>query len=136
MTSDKPSIVNILSVVICDDVRTENTGKDILIGVYGGPIALHAIPSPPLPLRCWINLEVRGPTNISLNFRARDHRGKQLLFSQAQIGTQEEHGLGNISLGPFLYVLTEPEGSLTLDYQEEEGEWKNFLTKPVRYQSK
>lgn len=43
------------SVVICDDVRKEVNGKDILIGVYGGSIIVQSLPVN-LPIAVWVEL--------------------------------------------------------------------------------
>jgi hypothetical protein len=34
------------TVLFCDDIRKEASGKDIVIGVYGGPVNVHAYPTP------------------------------------------------------------------------------------------
>ena len=136
MTTAKSSKVNILSAVICDDVRTEKNGKDLLIGVYSGAIVVHAIPSPPMSLRCWVNLQVQGPTDVTLNFRAVDQNNDQIFFAQVNIGTQDEHGLGSIPLGPIFYSLKEPEGLLKIDFKEGRRGWQNIISKSTKYQSK
>ena len=136
MTTTKSATVKIISAVICDDVRTEKNGKDLLIGVYSGAIIVHAIPSPPMSLRCWINLQMDGPVEVTLKFRAVDQNNSQLFYSQASVGTKDEHGLGSIPLGPILYTLKEPEGFLKIDYKEGQHDWKNIIIKSTKYQSK
>jgi hypothetical protein len=44
---------NISSVIVCDDIRREISGKDILIGVYSGEIVLSSIPFS-LNLAIWL----------------------------------------------------------------------------------
>lgn len=39
------SKVSITAVIVCDDIRKEVTGKDILIGVYSGDIIVQDIPA-------------------------------------------------------------------------------------------
>ncbi len=135
--TDKDALkVKILSVVVCDDVREENNGKEILIGVYSGAITVHMIPSLPLPLRCWVNLTIQGPSKVKLYFRARDHDNKEIFQAQLETGTEDEIGMGSIPLGPIIYTLRDPEGSLKVDYKEGEGDWANIITKSVKYQSK
>lgn len=136
MTTMNTSKVKILSAVICDDVRTEKNGKDLLIGVYSGAVIVHAIPSPPMSLRCWINLQMEGPTDVSLNFRVVDQNNDRIFFAQMNIGTQDEYGLGSIPLGPILYSLKEPEGLLRVDFKEGQGDWQNIMEKSTKYQSK
>lgn len=50
----------ITSVIICDDVRREMSGKDILIGVYSGTINVPAYPAN-FPAAFWFEIE---PTQL------------------------------------------------------------------------
>lgn len=44
------------AVVFCDDIRIENNGKHILIGVYGSDLVPENIPSS-FPISLWMRLE-------------------------------------------------------------------------------
>ena len=46
----------VTSLLLCDDVRKEASGKDILIGVYSGSIDVTAYPAM-FPLMLWIEFE-------------------------------------------------------------------------------
>lgn len=46
----------IADTVFCDDIRTENNGKHILIGVYGSDLVPGAMPSA-FPIALWIRVE-------------------------------------------------------------------------------
>lgn len=133
--TDTPK-VKVLSAVVCDDVREESNGKQILIGVYSGAITVHMIPSLPLTLRCWVNLRIQGPCKLKLYFRATDHDDKEIFNAELETGTEDPVGLGSIPLGPIIYTLREPDGSLKVDYREEEGDWINVITKSTKYQSR
>lgn len=50
---------DVSAVIICDDVRKENTGKDILIGVYSGTVNVPAYPTT-FPAALWIEIEPEG----------------------------------------------------------------------------
>jgi hypothetical protein len=54
------------SVILCDDIRREDNGKDMLIGVYNGVIAVEKIPAflPSFALRFVMKLARAG--NIKL----------------------------------------------------------------------
>lgn len=135
MTESVAPKVKILSAIVCDDVRVENNGKEILVGVYSGAITVHMIPSLPLSLRCWINLSIDGPCLVKLYFRATDSDDKEIFGAEIETGTNENIGLGSIPLGPILFTLRDPEGYLKIDYKEGEGDWSNVITKSARYQS-
>ena len=134
MTTEKSPSLSILSAVVCDDVRAEDNGKELLIGVYSGTITVHAIPSLPLPLRCWINMKIEGPYATRLQFRAIDHNREEMYRSQTDTKTDDDAGEGSIILGPILFSLKDPEGHLMIDYKEEGGDWINVITKKTRYQ--
>ena len=136
MTENAVPKVEILSAVVCDDVREENNGKEILVGVYSGTIAVQEIPSPPLSLRCWVNLRIQSSCEVRLYFRAIDQDNKEIFQAQLKTETDDEIGMGSVSLGPIVYTLKEPEGSLRIDYKEGDGDWSNIITKNARYQSK
>lgn len=55
------------SVVICDDVRREMSGKDILIGVYGSEIVARALPGI-IYLTLWVEFRPRknGPIDLTI----------------------------------------------------------------------
>jgi hypothetical protein len=46
------------SVVICDDIRQETNGKQILIGVYGSAVLVPSMPFS-IPLSVWIEYQAR-----------------------------------------------------------------------------
>lgn len=137
MTSNSTPRVHVVAAVVCDDVRKEANGKDILIGVYSGTIAVHELPSPPVSLRCWIALSTSEAGRFNLKFRARNHSMKEIFQSSIGFTVQEkkEKGTGSISVGPILYSLTDPEGSLTIEYAEEKGSWTTIVEKRIEYQS-
>jgi hypothetical protein len=43
--ASKRAELKIISVLICDDVRREENGKEILIGVYSGDIIVTRFPA-------------------------------------------------------------------------------------------
>ena len=45
----------VVATVVCDDVRKEVTGKDLLIGVYGSSIVVPSFPVP-ITMAVWIEL--------------------------------------------------------------------------------
>ena len=136
MTTKKLPRVKVLSAVVCDDVRQESTGKDLLIGVYSGTIAVHILPSPPVSLRCWINFEARGSGTAKVNFRVVDHKNQTLIQSETNMQVQDQLSFGSIPIGPFVYVLKDPEGSFKVEYKYEGKNWETLITKKVKYQSK
>jgi hypothetical protein len=60
---------DIATVLVCDDVRKEVTGKDILIGVYVGDILVPAFPAS-LRLAAWLELVPKEVGQVALDIRA------------------------------------------------------------------
>lgn len=56
------------AVIVCDDVRKEFNGKDILIGVYSGTVNVSAYPTT-LSAAFWIELETEGTGSVTCEFR-------------------------------------------------------------------
>ncbi len=92
------------SVIICDDVRIENNGKAILIGIYTGTISLQSFPST-LRLAFWLLGEVHGEGKIDfsvkVSFKPKD--AEQQAFE------------ANIS--PIEILVTDPYAELKQDFQ-------------------
>ena len=59
------------SVIICDDVRQEVSGKEILIGVYSYSMLFPSFPSivPKLVIRIFMDLLDRTAKNFELNWK-------------------------------------------------------------------
>jgi hypothetical protein len=55
-------------VVVCDDVRKEINGKDILIGAYGGGIVVPYLPAS-IPIALWIELTPKNAGRLELDIR-------------------------------------------------------------------
>lgn len=58
---------DVSTVIICDDVRKEISGKDILIGVYSGAVNVPAYPTT-FPAAFWIEIEPDGTGSIHCEF--------------------------------------------------------------------
>lgn len=58
---------DVSAVIICDDVRKENTGKDILIGVYSGAVNVQAYPTA-FRAAFWIEMEPEGTGRVQCEF--------------------------------------------------------------------
>ena len=56
------------TIVVCDFVRHESNGKDILIGVYGSGIRVEALPTS-IPLSIWIEAKPHKPGTFPVKLR-------------------------------------------------------------------
>jgi len=44
--SEQLARINPLSAIFCDDIRREDNGKELLIGVYSGSLQVPILPAP------------------------------------------------------------------------------------------
>ncbi|UXQ89142.1 hypothetical protein [Synechococcus phage MinM1] len=122
--------LEILATLVCDDIRREQNGKDILIGVYGGDILVERFPAP-LPLAIYVQLapKVTGP--IALEFR--------LVMDGRQTLAEGALHLNIDSLGPpaalplngVLALVPQP-GTLGIQIRAPGSGWKTLRTISIR----
>ena len=56
MSAGKPEF-KVRYGIVCDDLRIEDNGKQILIGIYNGGIVLNSFPAPTMLLTLWCDVE-------------------------------------------------------------------------------
>jgi hypothetical protein len=117
------------NVLFCDDVRTEQSGKDIAIGIYNGYIVLPQIPFV-------INLAVRVEANLSGNVKHgisakfRDPMGNDLAESYSPIELFDWDLPFGITLGFANLILPTPgEYKLLVKFDDE---WEEYRTLNVQ----
>jgi hypothetical protein len=118
------------AVLICDDVRREDNGKLILIGVYHEGIVVPGYPATVL-MRVVCNGEVIEAGSYKVSYRIEDSDGG-VLFRTDQIGSPEM----NLSPGRFLFaweamiVLTKNTVIRVVDASDP-GELKELISRRV-----
>lgn len=114
--------------IICDDIRREDNGKLMILGVYGGAIIVPKIPLA-LGLASLLCLEATAPTKMHIKIRyALD--GKVLAQGEGEY-TIESVGAALMAL-PKLPVPIPKEGALALEAQFLELDWQTARSIPVR----
>lgn len=117
------------AALICDDIRKEVSGKDILIGVYSSDIVLGSFPAT-IPFAIWIEIYVSEPGAAAVEFRF-GLAGREPITLKADLRL-EKSGHASIVL-PSMQVLIEEEGELYLDAREakEGADWHPLKRKKV-----
>lgn len=92
------------SVIICDDVRIEDNGKAILIGVYSGTITLRKMPTA-MRLAFWLLGEVEGEGKLDFAVKAE--------FKPAKEGEKPFEA----TIAPFEMTVTDPFQEQRQDFQ-------------------
>jgi hypothetical protein len=126
----KPRIV-IKHVIVCDDVRRENNGKFILIGVYSNEISFARLPTQ-FEFVLWVEMDQKESGNTSLQMRCIMKSPEHELFSITMDMKIDEPGHNvAIAIGQ-IGVLFSTEGTLSIQFRQNEEGWKEFRALPVR----
>jgi hypothetical protein len=113
--------------VVCDDIRREMTGKEILIGVYGSNIAVPSFPAP-LNLAFWMQFDSTEatPSPIIVEFQLMGENDAKFASLAVQLLIAKA-GLGTLAL-PAIPVSLQIPGNLMLQMKQQGGEWETVGT--------
>lgn len=121
-------MTGVRSVVLCDDIRREISGKDILIGAYAGSIVVAQWPFA-LNIAMWIEYEPAaiGNADIHLQF---SYAGKAP--SKVKISAQflDLSVIGIPLTG--MAVIGDEEGELKIETSTDGSNWQTLKTYSVR----
>ena len=132
MNTSQPTLKP-LSAVVCDEIRREKDGKDIIIGAYGGDILVGSIPIP-LALSLWIGLETSGAGNTRADIRVVNSE-KKVLIEVNGVATVEERYQKSSLITPKLRFLVDKSTELRFQLRIGEGRWKTVASRNVRLKS-
>jgi hypothetical protein len=121
--------ITVKTVVVCDDVRREENGKDILIGVYSAGVLVAQFPAP-LQFTFWIQFKGTGIGETTIQFRLMG--GEDVKFAEGRVQMQLlREGLGSISVGP-LPLMLQVSTPLTLQMKQAmDADWHTIEEIPV-----
>lgn len=115
--------------IVCDDIRREISGKDIIIGVYQGAILVPRFPVN-LLLSLWVHLDCAKPGTYQLNFRVMGPHDVQYASGIIPTVFQSiETGSVTISGAPLQIQVA---GDIDFQLQEPGREWQSVRKIPVR----
>src|SRR2546426_965311 len=119
--SDIPYL-KIKNAVVCDDIRREDNGKELLIGVYSGGIVVPQFPAP-LVLAYWVQFDAPKPAdNVDVEFRLLG--GPETQFFSGRTGIKPlRAGPGSMALGQAPVFLQIP-STLTLQLKQADSDWE------------
>ncbi|NQV61414.1 MAG: hypothetical protein HQ502_17235 [Alphaproteobacteria bacterium] len=129
--TNRKSTVSLNIALLCDDAKKEEgTGKDILIGVYSGNIALSEVPAT-VVVCLWLQLKTKGAGDFEKEIRVIDTRGEMLIMGKFEVQVhQEEAGLTSVALNKMPLTLKRS-GPLKFQWRSENGRWSTILTTEV-----
>ena len=80
------------ALVLCDDIRFENNGKLLLIGVYSDVVQVFKLPLQLRSLGLAVRARVMSAGRISFNVTATDPQGNSLLEASGEMNYEGEPG--------------------------------------------
>ena len=117
-----------MAIVVCDDIRREASGKDILIGTYAGNIVVAQYPFK-IRLAFWVEYQADRAGEHVIKLRV-TYSGKAP--GEVTINAQiPESGTVTLPLTG-LEVNGDAAGELTIDHLSDEQDWQRVKTITVR----
>lgn len=120
-----------IAVIFCDDVRREENGKEILIGVYSGAAIFTDFPAR-ISAYLWMQFKTKGTGEVVREVRGLNSDGAQMFSGEfgASVGPHEE-GTMSVPIGKLALQINGP-GTIEFQIREKDGEWTTVLVKEVR----
>src|SRR4051794_4058924 len=117
------------TAIVCDDIRREDNGKEILIGVYSGDITVATFPAN-LRLFFWISTFVEEGGEQVVNMRVLGPGDVQLIKGEFRIQVSAFPSEGSLPVGPLLLQI-QTEGKITLQIKRAGSKWETIKSKNV-----
>jgi hypothetical protein len=92
MASEKTPAVVFQALVVCDDIRFENNGKLLLIGVYSDVVQVFKLPLQLRSLGLAVRAKVMAAGRIAFSVTATDPQGNSLLEANGEMNYEGEPG--------------------------------------------
>src|SRR5581483_417621 len=87
----RSSAITLLHTIVCDDIRREDNGKFILIGVYPELIMLNMIPAQ-LILSIWLQFKLQLLEKTTLEFEVKGNALPEPITFSFEIGDENMFG--------------------------------------------
>ena len=127
--TNKKFALDVKAAVLCDDVRKEANGKDIIIGAYTGQITVGGFPAH-FPFSLWLILSMKQMGKFKLEIEIRGTSDARISSMETNIEVTGDDNYAGITLGPFMTELQQ-EGNITARARLDEGAWHEIFKMPV-----
>ena len=123
------------NVVICDDVRREDNGKAILIGVYTGDIIISDFPYV-VDLKCWFEIASKGDGDTPFSARA-TFEPDGIPFFSLDAGIERERGPSGEEVTEDYFaavcspVRVERPGTIVVQFKSGGSDWQTVRSKRI-----
>lgn len=89
--------------MVCDEIRKEDSGKFMFLGVYGGTIVLRGLPAAAPLLTVYISGKIQNPEFKIVNFCIEDPRKRKLIEVSPEFSIESLEESFN-----FIFVVRNP----------------------------
>jgi hypothetical protein len=102
-----PARSKIRSVIVCDDVRQERSGKDICIGIYNGVIVVGGLPAIMRQLSFRIEFEIDTPGKRAIALELIDPARNKIIQADGEVEIENAKDPGSLtfSFGPVTFAI-------------------------------
>lgn len=122
MAGDKPHL-NFKWAVICDDIRREDNGKQILIGVYSENIGIPSFPAN-IALSIWLQCIGSKAGEVPFDFRLL-FDGREISGGSGSINVPFPNKMLSVGIGGLFAQILSP-GTLTFQIRQHGGRWQKI----------
>ena len=107
--------MKLIVVIICDDVRREDNGKEIIIGVYTSEIIVSSLPAN-LNLVFWVMLEPNGMDTLAFDLRLIGAQDQSLAAGSATAALPDPYKLSSFHIR--LPIQVQTAGKIRLQWRQ------------------
>lgn len=132
MTRTRPSFT-IKHVTVCDEIRREDSGKFILIGVYGENIIVPRFPLD-MTLAFFMSIIPHKEGEISCQWKITHDKFGDLTVTEGKMLVKQKEKESLVALRRVPLQVPE-DGILSLKVRENEGRWRNVKSMLITHSS-
>ena len=132
MTDNNRTHIKPLHIIFCDDIRREDNGKDILIGVYSGNFVISQLPNP-VTISVWVVFERPEfiGIKIPMEFRLLDASANRAMgYGTLELDLKQPAKTGVLALRGLSMMLSHP-GDYLFQLKQYDEPWETVGTLTV-----
>ena len=127
--------MKVQNIILCDEVRKEDNGKNFIIGVYPHNILIEDFPAT-IVLTLWIQFHAEENGPLSVEFRAIDKNKNTLTRGEGTLDIKDCKIISTITVPHMPINLTEKTEILVFQMRQKTKRWKTIKEMPVEKRKK
>jgi hypothetical protein len=121
-------VFEVVNALVCEDVRREVNGKEILIGVYGNSIL---VPSFPIDLNLMFWFQTKAPEGDH-ELKLRISNASDAVFLEASVNAHVSAANELASLAVGTMIQAQNETTLKFQGRNADSDWSTIVEIPIR----